>query len=106
MCASITSFCPDGGDDIYGIIIANWDGEDYSFDIESLNDIKYLSNLAEFAPSAMLKENIDLNPLLQCEKLASISIYRNDISYFICCSISKKRNYRKPLEFINCANAF
>ena len=83
MCASITSFCPDGGDDIYGIIIANWDGEDEIFDIQSLIDVKYLSNLTEFAPSAMIISNIDLNPLLQCEKLASITIDRDDISYAV-----------------------
>ncbi|WP_309609362.1 WGR domain-containing protein, partial [Flavobacterium sp.] len=81
--ASITSFCPDGGDEVYGILIANWDGEDQIFDIQSLNDIKYLSNLIEFAPSAMIISNIDLSPLLQCEKLASITIYRDDISYAV-----------------------
>ena len=83
MCASITDFCPDGGDDIYGIMVANWDGEDEIFDIQSLEDMKYLSNLEGFAPSAMISSDLDLSPLLECEKLEKITIIRDDISYAV-----------------------
>ncbi|TRX35334.1 hypothetical protein FNW52_11480 [Flavobacterium sp. ZT3R18] len=73
MLSAITSFCPDGGDNIYGIIIANWVGEDEIFDIQSLEDVAVLPNLFEFSPVALVVENIDLSPLLGCMNLKKMS---------------------------------
>ena len=36
---------PDGGDHIYGELIPFWDGEDEHFDVQSIEDVKYLPNL-------------------------------------------------------------
>lgn len=75
MLASITHFNPDGGDEIYLKIIANWDGEDHIFDIKSLEDVQYLPNFNSFDPVALIDPAIDLSPLLSCEKLEQITVF-------------------------------
>jgi len=77
MLASITHFNPDGGDDIYLKLIANWDGEDDIFDIKSLEDVQYLHNLVSYEPVALVDSNIDFSPMLSCEKLEQITVFKS-----------------------------
>lgn len=77
MLANITHFNPDGGDEIYPNMIANWDGEDDLFDIKSLEDVQYLPNLVSYVPAALVDSNIDFSPLLSCEKLEQIAVFNS-----------------------------
>ena len=58
----------DGSSETYHDIIPNWDGEDESFDVDTIIDVLKLPNLKEFHAISMLTTN-DYSPLLKLEKL-------------------------------------
>lgn len=61
----------DGGNEIYLILIPNWDGEDRQFDVTDISDISSLKNLCEIYAISMLYVN-DFNPLLKVKRLEKI----------------------------------
>jgi hypothetical protein len=44
----------DGGNDIYHLLIPNWDGEDDQFDIEDISGLRRLKNLEEIVVISMV----------------------------------------------------
>ncbi|MCJ8330083.1 MAG: hypothetical protein HRT89_12420 [Lentisphaeria bacterium] len=77
----ITSFAPDGGDDIYSYLMPAWSGEEEELELNSLEDLQYLRNLEKLFIYAVVKEKcLDLKSCLGLEKLQKIKIYK---FYFI-----------------------
>ncbi|MCA9068354.1 MAG: hypothetical protein KDA84_05495 [Planctomycetaceae bacterium] len=69
----ITSFAPDGGDDIYFHVFPMWSGEEEEFDIRSFEDLKKLRNLESISVYAMAMEGaFDLSLLLTLQKLKEV----------------------------------
>ncbi len=72
--AQIEGLYPDGGDECYMYAMNNWDGEDDTFDISSIEGIESLVNLRVFDPISMItSDGIDYAPLLGCKKLESVN---------------------------------
>lgn len=72
--ALVTSLYPDGGDQCYMYLMNNWDGEDDTFDISSIEGIEHLPNLKIFDPVSMITaDGIDFAPFLKCEKLEEVN---------------------------------
>jgi hypothetical protein len=68
--ATVKDLSPDGGDLAYVHAMTEWDGEDDTFDITSIEGIERLVNLESFTPLALMAEGgIDYTPLLGCKKL-------------------------------------
>lgn len=61
----------DGGNEIYSLLIPNWDGEDSQFDISSISDISKLKNLENVQMIAMVYSD-DVQLLTSLEKLKKI----------------------------------
>lgn len=51
--ALVNSLVFDGGEDIYFLIMPNWDGESEEFDVESVEDMELLPNLREVEYTSM-----------------------------------------------------
>jgi len=60
---------PDADDWVYFYCMNIWDGEDDQFYITSLADAPKLRNLRRFDPIALVAEDLDYAPLLQCHHL-------------------------------------
>ena len=60
--AKITELCFDGGNEIYGIIQPDWDGEDCYFDIQSVRGFECLKNLQSVVLISMVDEEV-LEPM-------------------------------------------
>lgn len=58
----ITELCFDGGNDIYGYIQPDWDGEDYFFDVQSVKGFENIRNLKSAVYISMLDEEV-LQPM-------------------------------------------
>ncbi len=56
--ALVTSLCFDGGEDIYSLIMLDWDGESDEFDVKSINGFESLPNLKEVQYIAMCSEEL------------------------------------------------
>lgn len=54
----VTELCFDGGEDIYFMIMPNWDGESDEFDVRSLGGFKNLPNLNKVEYTAMCPEEL------------------------------------------------
>ena len=81
MLATVVRWAPDGGDRIYSELKpAGWDGEDGSFDVESLADVGLLPNLATVSLSAMFKRGIDLAPLRGAASLERVDIWSRGVT--------------------------
>lgn len=69
----ITSFAPDGGDDVYFHVFPNWSGEESELYIHSLRDVKNLRNLESISINAVTDEGaFDLSLLLFLENLKTV----------------------------------
>lgn len=75
--ASVTALCPDGGNEIYHTLMANWDGEDDTFDVTSFEGIELLPNLETLSIISMVTAK-DIEPLLKCPSLKLIQYYSFD----------------------------
>lgn len=72
--AKIEGLYPDGGDECYMFAMDNWDGEDETFDISSIEGIQLLVNLKTFDPISMIAyESLDYAPLLACKNLVKVN---------------------------------
>lgn len=58
----ITELCFDGGNEIYGYIQPDWDGEDFSFDVQSIKGFEYIKNLKSVELISMVEEEV-LDPM-------------------------------------------
>lgn len=58
----ITELCFDGGNEIYGMIQPDWDGEDCCFDIGSVRGFECLKNLQSVVLISMVDEEV-LEPM-------------------------------------------
>ncbi|WP_082435981.1 DUF6892 domain-containing protein [Desnuesiella massiliensis] len=58
----ITELCFDGGNEIYGYIQPDWDGEDFFFDIQSIKGVDHIKNLKSVEYISMLDEEV-LEPM-------------------------------------------
>jgi len=58
----ITELCFDGGNEIYGYIQPDWDGEDYFFDIQSVKGFEHIKNLKSVVYISMLNKEV-LDPM-------------------------------------------
>ena len=73
MLDSITTFAPDGGDDIYFFADPDWDGENDDLYISQFDDVALLPNLKSLWVNAVTKEgSLDLSLLIQCSTLAEL----------------------------------
>ena len=61
----------DGGNEIYQILVPNWDGEDGQFDVTDIIDILKLKNLHEIHAISMLNVQ-NYEPLLELNELKEI----------------------------------
>lgn len=82
MLASITTFAPDGGDDIYFIADPDWNGENEELYIAQFDDVWLLPNLQSLWVNAVVKKGaLDLSLLLECKTLCTLdtdSFYLQD----------------------------
>jgi len=67
----ITTFNPRGTENCYNLILKEWDGEDDTFDIKSLEGIELLTSMSTFGPY-ILRESVDISALLKCSALKYI----------------------------------
>lgn len=58
----ITELCFDGGNEIYGYIQPDWDGEDFFFDIQSIKGFEHIKNLKSVEYISMVDEEV-LEPM-------------------------------------------
>lgn len=58
----ITELCFDGGNEIYGYIQPDWDGEDFFFDIQSIKGVDHIKNLKSVEYISMVDEEV-LEPM-------------------------------------------
>ena len=72
--ATVTTLSPDGGDLAYVYAMSEWDGEDDTFEIHSLEGIEQLVNLEEFTPISMMGNGVDYTPILACKKLKNVDM--------------------------------
>ena len=56
--AQVTTLEFDGGEDIYSLIMPDWDGESDEFDVKSVKDMKLLPNLKQVDYIAMCDEEL------------------------------------------------
>lgn len=63
---NVTELCFDGGNDIYGIIYPEWDGEDDLFTVESVEGFEILKNLQYVEYISMCEEEV-LDPFEEAE---------------------------------------
>jgi len=54
----ITELTFDGGNEIYGLLIPDWDGEDYTFEINSVKGFEHLKNLKRVCYISMCDKEI------------------------------------------------
>lgn len=72
--AQIVKISPDGGDEVYAALVPEWDGEDDRFDVDSLEDVRLLPNLARVSLYSMVGKGIDLAPLRDVPKLEHVHV--------------------------------
>ncbi|GCD12535.1 DUF6892 domain-containing protein [Clostridium tagluense] len=58
----ITELCFDGGNEIYGYIEPDWDGEDCFFDVQSVKGFEHIKNLKSVQLISMVAEEV-LEPI-------------------------------------------
>lgn len=58
----ITELCFDGGNEIYGFIQPDWDGEDEYFDVKSVKGFEAIKNLKSVELISMVEEEV-LEPM-------------------------------------------
>lgn len=58
----ITELCFDDGNEIYGYIQPDWDGEDFFFDIQSIKGFEHIKNLKSVEYISMVDEEV-LEPM-------------------------------------------
>lgn len=58
----ITELCFDGGNEIYGYIQPDWDGEDEYFDVKSVKGFEHVKNLKAVQLISMVNEEV-LEPM-------------------------------------------
>jgi hypothetical protein len=69
----ITSFAPDGGDDIYFRVLPQWSGEEECLYIRNFDDLKYLRNLESIHIYSVAEQGaFDLSLLLPLQKLKAV----------------------------------
>lgn len=69
----ITSFGPDGGDDIYFHVYPQWSGEEEELYIQRFDDVKLLRNLESISVVSMQGHCFDLSLLLPLKKLKEVT---------------------------------
>lgn len=78
----MTTLVCEGGNTIYTLVTYQWDGEDDSFDLTSLEGIEVLKNLETLHAHVMVKGPVSLQPLRQLKKLRHLSLaYKSFTDY-------------------------
>jgi len=73
----VSSINFEGGNEIYRMIAPNWDGEDDTFQVRTIEDVSFTPNLYELVDSVLLDVK-DATPLLQLRNLKTVDVNYGD----------------------------